>query len=771
MQLTIRNITLSLSLCAAFAACSERVVLIDEQTGSKTPIELSVGGVDGAMQNVTTKATAVITDEVSTLTFSNFDVASKLFMVMKSEWVSLPSGYEDINFGGTHDTKYCVTCGEVAANQDKVVFNTGLERYWDDAHARSSKLSIWAFTAPGATYDNCTFGASDGIQGWKTTSITPVINTWSVYKSGTEQIASDLISQNLCFSNNIVDYTSESKTDRRLGFKTPEKKFDGGKLVFYHAMSKITIHIKKGNGYQPSDPFTFKSNTTIALTNYNVSGTFDIADGKFSSTTAGNISKISTTTTATGDAYTLQALVIPGTTHSTNNGSIWNKDNPSTSMSFTINDNLYLISQDDLITALRNNSANNGIAAGATTVEMEAGKHYIFTFTIGKKQIDNLTAQVVNWEEVAAEEFAPSNARIKLNLEERDNALIPTDRFSFYRAAKDNTGAINDDYTTYDWKTGYNNTGITPTYESSPTAHWTTNWFWESNLNFFHFRALAKDNGSAKVVAPNNVVTDASNGDYYVLSHNETAYDDILWGAPMTDVDGGNEVSDAATLKWNYGPDTNGFDGLDTKAANDHQIYKAIGPTKNQIKLILFHMMSDVTFQVKTSGSTDPDRVNLGTGSGTDVTKIELQSIHKEGHLIMGNGLVKGSDAVGNYLFTTTPAPDGSGIVKWEHYGAIPQNLENVVLVITTPDNNQYKVAMKDVLAASSNAISNNNIANPYKTVTSGDNAGKYIIIRWYPGFKYTYTFTLKKKGIVDVQATIVDWENVTAGDDNVQIQ
>ena len=82
-----------------------------------------------------------------------------------------------------------------------------------------------------------------------------------------------------------------------------------------------------------------------------------------------------------------------------------------------------------------------------------------------------------------------------------------------------------------------------------------------------------------------------------------------------------------------------------------------------------------------------------------------------------------------------------------------------MVLEITTPDKNLYKVAMKDVIRTS---YTNNNIENPYSD-------GK--INYWYPGFKYEYTFTLSKKKIENITATILDWEKVTAGDDNVQIQ
>ena len=85
-----------------------------------------------------------------------------------------------------------------------------------------------------------------------------------------------------------------------------------------------------------------------------------------------------------------------------------------------------------------------------------------------------------------------------------------------------------------------------------------------------------------------------------------------------------------------------------------------------------------------------------------------------------------------------------------------------MVLEITTPDKNLYKVVMKDVISTSYTNSNNSNIQNPYS-------AGK--INYWYPGFKYEYTFTLSKKKIENITATILDWETVTAGDDNVQIQ
>ena len=102
----------------------------------------------------------------------------------------------------------------------------------------------------------------------------------------------------------------------------------------------------------------------------------------------------------------------------------------------------------------------------------------------------------------------------------------------------------------------------------------------------------------------------------------------------------------------------------------------------------------------------------------------------------------------------------GEGHLKWNNYGAVPQALDDVQLVITTPDHNQYTVTMKDVVATS---ISETNVRYPAYTDNKVD--------RWYPGVKYTYRFKLTKKGITDLKATILKWETITAGKDDVQIQ
>ena len=168
--------------------------------------------------------------------------------------------------------------------------------------------------------------------------------------------------------------------------------------------------------------------------------------------------------------------------------------------------------------------------------------------------------------------------------------------------------------------------------------------------------------------------------------------------------------------------------------------------------------MSEVTLELKSTDSSNPDYVEIGTG-GASQTTLKLKNFNKDGRVLMGNGLVEGTGIKGEETLSSTITSSSNSYT----YGVVPQDLTGVKVVITTPDHNEYIVNMKDVVATT---VSETNIKNPY---TANGN-GKYIIDRWYPGFKYTYTFILKKKGI-DIKVTILDWETVTAGDDNVQIQ
>lgn len=676
-----------------------------------------------------------------------------------------------------------------------VTFTDDERCYWDDAHGQYSKLSVFAVAIPNMATDVkglnglLADGGSSTLTGKWGTNATNTIK-WTVSTTQTKDNTDDnaaavtgargtIDQEDLVYSNNIQEGGEDGvyrwnfddsqyegvRKDGPMMFLTPDDKdnpldtpssmqgkFDKGHLIFKHALSRITVTLNKGAGFTGDDTFKFtndqgvEDNSTINLHNMNTSGTLNLPTGEWSGVGQTDIEKMGRKGTGSTAEGTFVGQMLPGYVFA---------DNVNTTvMTFTIDGNTYYVTQDmlyDALVAKPENiaTADYGYDATAHSFTMMQGKNYQFILTVNKRKVEAITASLVPWEDVTAEGKNLTNARIKLQLEERGTAQISD--VAFYKA-NDNksTDGIDDNYATWKWKTGYTN--LSATY----TDHWTTNSFWETSRDFYHFRAL--------MPAATGVTTDDSgDGDYATLTSAAT-YTDVCWGAPMLDV-ADNEASDAETLKWLYGPTKGGFDTDDNGAVaanlpadTKHQIYKAIGATEDPVKLTLFHVMSELNFTLKTTN--DADKVNFGDGSdAAHSTKIELVGYKASGKVLLGNGLVTATgDAATSTVSTSLSASNLTC-----KYGAVPQDLTAVKLYITTPDGNQYIIDLKDVKAT---AVSSANLANPY---TQTD--GKYTLDRWYPGFKYTYTFTLKKTGITNLQATVVDWETVTAADETVTIK
>ena len=431
-------------------------------------------------------------------------------------------------------------------------------------------------------------------------------------------------------------------------------------------------------------------------------------------------------TATTGSAFTLDALVMPTTDMSSpTKGDIH----------LIIANNEYNLSKKELLDKIQASDKTNHLIEEK---KLKPGVHYVFKLRISKTKIKEITATILDWETVTATEHTPSNAKVTLSLEDRtgtkENAYI-------YRAAETTaniTGDILSEGKGYVWATGYE--GPNAYTASGNTLN--SAWYWPDNKTFYHFRAIVPQSAPALTTVDGNDCVALASGDTYT---------DVCWGAPFPEMEPGNPSSN--TTKFVYSL-TNGFAGTD-----GHQIHYAIGATESPLKLLLFHMMSDVTINI--SSVTGDAQVDLGDGTST-TTQIELKNIYTEGRVQLGNGLVLGS---GTQTGTHTFPLQGGTTLKWSNYGAIPQSLAGVVLEITTPDNNHYLIDLASVKASASN-ISSKNVQNPYAIVD-----GKCTINRWYPDYKYTYSFTLSKKGVTGITCTILEWEEVTADDEVIQIQ
>lgn len=710
MFYSTKNILFTLSCLWLLTSCTDEATVNDTVVGDKTPIALSVGGADTV--SILKRA---ITQDPAVANRGQLPAGTSLFMVMKSEKAEATEA----------KPLYTVTKGTTEAPDDdkvnRVQFGEGYMRYWDDCNARDAQLSIYAACSPGSTESITIGGRSD----YQYTAL-PTTGAWSKTVNdltvanvavSTNQTATTLRDEDLCYSNNLAD-NAPTYRDGRLKFNTQTKKFDHGRLAFYHALSKITFVVKRGNGFDESE-FLFNSGTNIRLTDFYTKNTlFNIATGEFTGAYSGEVIQTMAQSGSAATGYTLEALVMPTTDLNTAvKGDI----------DFTIADNHYQLSKADLLDKINEADKTDYLTDG----KLKPGVNYVFTLIIAKTGIENITATLLDWEQVGAEELYPSNAKVTLNLEDRSGTVTDADIYRLGETA-DN---ITHDITTERGK-GYVWRG---TYEGPNTLTGTLQteeWYWPNNKTFYHFRAITPI-GQTKQI-------DVNRGDYVALTNGKN-YTDVTWGAPFKDI--------ADTEKIAYTTD-HGFDAYDVD--NTHRIHPAIGATKDEIKLLLFHAMSDISFDIYTSNGAD--KVDLGDGTKDNRTILRFENLATTGKVWLGNGLVT-ADATPVSTDKFYPSLD-EGHLQWNNYGAVPQALDNVVLVITTPDHNEYRVAMKDVVATS---ISETNVRYPAYTDNKVD--------RWYPGVKYTYTFKLTKKGITDLKATILEWETITAGKDDVQIQ
>ena len=722
MQTPFRNILfliiMALSLQAP-VACSDDTVVSGGYDEGKTSIELSVGGVGEVNAS---RARAITKDPNEVAKRGIIPAGTALYMVMESQ---------DAGANKLYSVTKGVTGTADAEKFSPISFSEeGCTRYWDDCYARNANLTIYAACSPGSTkvieiggktvYPWTSMPTTGA---WSNTEISPTVADWTV---SANQTATTLLDEDLCYSNNISKYTEGTEQDKRLKFNSGTRKFDQGNLCFYHALSWITFEIIRDEESFTAEEFQFATGTNIKLTNFYTKNTeFDIPTGEFtgaySSQTIRTMAQRATATT--GSAFTLDALVMPTTDmSSTTKGDIH----------LIIANNEYNLSKKELLDKIQESDKTNHLIEEK---KLKPGVHYVFKLRIGKTKIKDITATILEWETVTADTHTPSNAKVTLKLEARTG---PEENAYIYRAAETTTkitGDILSEGKGYVWDTGYGNADRNA--YTAYTHALSKSWYWPDNKTFYHFRAIAPQ------AAPAPTTVDGK--DCVALTSGDPPYTDVCWGAPFPKME--------PSTKFVYSL-TNGFAGTD-----GHQIHYAIGATESPLKLLLFHVMSDVTFNIS---SVDGEaKVDLGDGEST-ATKIEFKNIYTKGRVQLGNGLVLGT---GTQTGTHTFPLQGGTTLKWSNYGAIPQSLAGVVLEITTPDNNHYLIDLASVKASASN-ISSKNVQNPYAIVD-----GKCTINRWYPDYKYTYSFTLSKKGVTGITCTILEWEEVTADDEVIQIK
>ncbi len=596
------------------------------------------------------------------------------------------------------------------------------KRYWDDAFGRAANLSVYAIAVPGSN-DTSTTTFEEKLAGGTTTwfSETPENENVSWGVTTTEQTNTTIAAEDLTYSNNIqsggkdgvyrYDFENDTyptySTDLADGcMKFSQKtnaaadapgKFDKGHLIFNHALSRITINLSKGEGFG-SNAFEFKSGTNVTIKSVPTSGTLNLATGEWTNSKT-DITKMYQSATVAHTSYSLMAQFLPD--YVITDGSNTNM------LEFTIDDNKYYVTQDQMFDALNGASDKTNLTiTDGNKVIMAQGINYIFNIKVNKTGV-NVTATVVPFANVTAAGQEITNDKVSLTLHTVSGTASTS--FDLYRSV------VTSNYDQKNWSGDYEKHTTDLTNDNDT---WKTDWFFESNLTYYHFRTVNK----GTTVIKKDGETDVD--DYFSIEAGSVSAKDYHWGAPMT--------SEPV------------YKTEDNKGYSDC-LSLAIGATSSAIAIADLHVMSKIV-------------INLATTTGSDAvtlagSKVTITQVYGTGKVLMGSGLVSATGAASASL-EMDGNPEGTEFT----YAVIPQSLvrsttptesDYVIITIETGDGNKYTI----------------------KTLSSILDSKSKAITTWLPGYSYTYSFTLKKTGITNVTATVKDWANVTAKDADVTLE
>lgn len=457
---------------------------------------------------------------------------------------------------------------------------SGQKRYWDDIHGKNSKLAIYSIAVPNKaeitnTTNKTAFNAWDTNIKEGTTTVVANDIAWTV---STTQTLTTIADEDLAYSNNVTGENSlvYSTTNNRFEKANVE---DGKSLVFNHALSRITINVKKGDGF---GDFTSEFNvSSVKLTGFTTGGTLNVSAGSMSSTANATVETVGTKTDLNdGESkigYTYVAQVFPNTTI---------KDNTAKMLTVVVDGNNYPVTGAEIYNSLQE---NNPSIDDSKISSLNPGTNYNVTLIIKKTGIEIASAKLVDWEEINGTEMIPSNA-INLTATMEESAGTQTTIASdIYRSTVLATGYV-----------GNKNT------LSSANALGTT-WYWPNNSTEYYLRTIS----------PQNITVTTAANDYITMTGGAIADgNDYIWGAPL------KETHDATPHSFTY---SNGYESY---------LYPAIGVTKTPIHITQFHMMSKIEVNLSTSDNSLGDAVTL-----TDAT-VEILGYYNTATLALSNAAI-----------------------------------------------------------------------------------------------------------------------------------
>ena len=541
--------------------------------------------------------------------------------------------------------------------------------YWDDygtadpanISGRTTGLTIYGVAVDGVT----TAPSESSWTALSWTLDTDQTSGWSI--------------KDLLTSNNIKE-----GSDGTLKFDKVKDNTASDLLVFTHAMSKITVNLKAGEGFpgytESSSNAKFEKIPSVKLLSLYNSGTYNVETKcPNASKTATDIQMHLSSGGAGNNTATFDALVFPS------NSWIAETANSTNILELEADGNIYKVTAEKLFDAM---NAKNHSA-------ITQGYNYVLNITVNKTKV-NVEATIKDWDKVNSDPVTPE-INISANYGQPvtgSNAF--TKSFDLYRSTTIETGY--DENGTAD--------GITPaaTYIYSGTSgSWNKTIYWPNHETHYFFRGVYPQ-GHTVITEGGNDVISVTNATYT----QETAPSDLMIALPRSSGNCTNHGTDI---------ETNG-----------------ICATKGTITMNFEYAMSKVELRLKSDGAVGFDYVDLKHSD----TKVEIIDGYKQGKIKLEDGLhttYTDSDK-GDYGLSKQATP-ASGFQMSTLDAIVPQELSDNVLFKITVKNSD---GTTDVYTAQVNKIKGKKASETTATATE--------ITEWKHGEHYIYTLDVKKSQI-----------------------
>ena len=574
--------------------------------------------------------------------------------------------------------------------------------YWDDygtadpdnTAGRSEGLTIY-----GVAVDGYKTEGNFALPSETNNNLTTISNWEALHWTLPEDQTSGWANYDLLTSNNIKEGEG---SDGTLKFDEVKNNSASDLLVFTHAMSKITVNLKAGEGFpgytESSSNAKFENNPSVKLLSLYISGTYNVeTKSPNAQETATDIQMHLSSGGAGNNSATFDALVFPG-----NSWTDATTANSTNILELKADGNIYKVTAEKLFAAMNENNHH----------AITQGYNYVLNITVNKTKV-NVEATIKDWDVVNSDPVTP-----EINISASYGQPVSgsnafTKCFDLYRSTTIATG-----YDENDTAEGIN-PAATYTY-SGTSGSWDKTIYWPNHETHYFFRGVYPQ-GHTVITEGGNDVIRVINATYT----QEAAPSDLMIALPRSSGSCENHSKDI---------ETNG-----------------ICATKGTITMNFEYAMSKVELRLKSDGAEGFDYVDL-TQSGT---KVEIIEGYTKGKIKLEDGLhttYTDSDK-GDYGLSKQATP-ASGFQMSTLDAIVPQELSDNVLFKITVKNSD---GTTDVYTAQVNKIKGKKASETTATATE--------ITEWKHGEHYIYTLDVKKSQIF-VSATITDWTTVNASDD-----